>query len=274
MAYNYPDSPTLNQVFLDYKWDGEKWILAVGGIPVTSALPPPLDGLTGVTGAWSQSRKLLTAYGGAFSTDISGETNVWLDQSGSARNFTAVNSGTRPNPTTAGPNNRACLSFGGADAMDAALINNFFNGTDGYVIASFITNRTSANNVNIYDNDPVWCDANGNEGVHIKNGTIAGYSWDGNADVTTAEAISTATTYVIEWWHTGGNLNSRLNGGTTRTVASGAAAVTGALRIGWNRTSGPSFFSGYLFELAAFSVVPNSTQRDALAANFKTWVGA
>jgi hypothetical protein len=36
MAFNFPNSPTYNQVFEAYSWDGEKWILAVGGVPVTN----------------------------------------------------------------------------------------------------------------------------------------------------------------------------------------------------------------------------------------------
>lgn len=43
MAYNFPDNPTIDQRFQDYTWDGEKWILTVGGKP--KARPPaPGDG--------------------------------------------------------------------------------------------------------------------------------------------------------------------------------------------------------------------------------------
>jgi hypothetical protein len=36
---NFPDSPTLNQVFNAYTWDGEKWINTVGGIPMPDSAP-------------------------------------------------------------------------------------------------------------------------------------------------------------------------------------------------------------------------------------------
>jgi len=39
MAYNFPDSPTYNEVFGVYKWDGEKWILAAGGVGDDSLIP-------------------------------------------------------------------------------------------------------------------------------------------------------------------------------------------------------------------------------------------
>jgi len=37
MAYNFPNSPAVDDIFGRYKWDGEKWILTVGGRPK----PPP-----------------------------------------------------------------------------------------------------------------------------------------------------------------------------------------------------------------------------------------
>lgn len=201
-------------------------------------VPPttPLDGLTGVTGAWSASRKLLTSYAansGAFYQDISGEANTWYDQSGSSRNLTADTSSTRPSATTAGPNSRACLDFNTADVMQGATISNFISATDGYFIATFIADSTSRNAANIYDNDPVFCEALGYAGLHIKAGSIYAYNYTSSATQTAGEAISTGTAYVVEWWHTGGNLNLRLNGGTTRTIASGSTGnLGGLLRIG------------------------------------------
>jgi hypothetical protein len=47
MAYNFPDAPPFNQVYQDYKWDGQKWILAYGG---TGMPNPPSSALYWVGG--------------------------------------------------------------------------------------------------------------------------------------------------------------------------------------------------------------------------------
>jgi hypothetical protein len=255
-----------------------------GGLPVVYApesgggsLSPPLDGLSGVTGAWSAGRKLLTSYAanaGAFYENISGDAQTWYDQSGNARNFTAGTSA-RPTATTGGPNSRACLDFDGIiDYMDASNLANFVTTADGYFIASFITDRTSSNSVNIYDNDPIFSDTDDDVGIHIKTGSVFGFNWSGGANTTAGVAISTGTIYVVEWWHTGGVLSFRVNGGTTNTVSSGTGVTLGTLRIGKCRAGATGFLDGRLFELVSFNVAPASGVRDALMTNLKTYCGA
>jgi hypothetical protein len=46
------------------------------------------------------------------------------------------------------------------------------------------------------------------------------------------------------------------------------------LTFGGNGTGTSTTFNGYWFEAACFSTVPSQGDRDALAANFKTWIGA
>jgi hypothetical protein len=155
----------------------------------------------------------------------------------------------------------------------AAALSAFITASAGYFIVSFIADDTASNSANIYDNDAIFADNGAFMGAFIKNGNAQAYNWDGSADTPTADAISTGTAYVYEWWHSGGNLNSRLNGGTTRTVASGnTTTLVGPMLIGRNYTA--SYADINIFELAAASTVPGSTDMDAIAASFKTWCGA
>lgn len=40
--YDFPNAPTVGLVFEGYTWDGEKWILTTGGIPVGGVVVPPV----------------------------------------------------------------------------------------------------------------------------------------------------------------------------------------------------------------------------------------
>jgi hypothetical protein len=51
MAYNFPDSPSYNTTFGAYKWDGEKWILAAGGIGMPN--PPSSPRTAIISPAWT-----------------------------------------------------------------------------------------------------------------------------------------------------------------------------------------------------------------------------
>ena len=44
MAFNFPDTPTVGQVFGAYTWDGEKWTATGGGGPAPSTANPIMDG--------------------------------------------------------------------------------------------------------------------------------------------------------------------------------------------------------------------------------------
>lgn len=248
--------------------------------PVVVGETAPLDGLSGVTGAWSAGRKMLTAYGGSFYTDVSGFASEFLDQSGSARNFTRATAAARPAITTGGPNSRALLDFrppavdGTSDSMEGPALSNFISNSTGYFVASFIPDdaaRTNFGGGAIFANDQLFGDASTLTGVVFQNGNMVGFNNDGGYDIPTGHAVSNGTAYVVEWWHEGGNLNTRLNGGTTNTVASGnTTSMTGLLRLG--TVSNQADFK--CFEMAAFSTVPSGAERDAIVANLRAWCGA
>jgi hypothetical protein len=167
------------------------------------------------------------------------------------------------------------LNFDGVDdTMVNGNTNTFIAAADGYVIAAFFADDTSSNNVAIQANDAIFADDFSGMGVYIKAGNLQGLNWDGGNDVTTAEPVSISTMYIIEWWHTGGVLSTRLSSaalGTARTVASGNTSGTTQLSIG---KSGSALYDGKLAEMATFNVVPSGAERDALVTNLKTYYGA
>lgn len=256
---------------------GSLLLLGVGGVTAAAGANAPGDALSNVTGAWSASRNLLTAYAGDFVENISGAAATWYDQSGNARNFARAVAAARPTITTGGNNGRAVLAFnppvdGTADSMDAAAISNFISNSTGYVAVSFIADAVAAtNNAAIYLNDCIFGDSGSFIGAFLKNGNVVGYNWDGSEDTPTGHAVSTATAYVIEWWHSGGNLNTRLNAGTANTVASGnTSTMTGTLRVGNLASAGCDI---NVFEMVVCSSVPSLAERDALVADLLAWIG-
>lgn len=75
-ALDFPNSPAYGETYDKYKWDGEKWCLAVGGRPKAATTPPTI--LTGIVGWWDAS---VTA-----SLNLTGaNVNSIADQSASAR---------------------------------------------------------------------------------------------------------------------------------------------------------------------------------------------
>ncbi|WP_394889552.1 Ig domain-containing protein [Mesorhizobium sp. AaZ16] len=235
-----------------------------------------LDGLS-PTGAWSMSRDLLTAFaGGSRYTDVSGAVSSWNDQSGSSRHMAQATAGNRPLVATAGPNSRACADFDGTDdiLVSSIAISNFISASAGYLVVSFLADTITANSGDAWSNHAIIEDFGQFLGLQLRNtgspDTISAYNWDGNADVATRVEINAGTAYVAEWRHEGGNLYVRVNGGTESSVASGnTSSLTGQLRFG----GASAWLDGKIFEVATFSTVPSSGDRDAIVADFKTHIG-
>jgi hypothetical protein len=239
----------------------------------------PLDGLSNLTAAFSMSRDLLTSYiGGTRYTASGSDLSTYEDQSGNNRDVTTPLLGMQT-VTTAGPNSRLCGDFAGTDAMKSGVgdpLSDFIANSAGYIIVSAIFDTLTANQANPWLNHPVIGDNGSFIGILGKTGGLAlGYNWDGAAESVSASPISAGTAYVFEWRHEGGTLGLRINGGTEVTVASGnTATLTGLFALGGGGTGTSAPFVGKIFEVATFNSVPSLSERDALAANFKTWVGA
>ncbi len=242
-----------------------------------------LDGLTGVTGAWSMSRNLLSAYSGAYYTDTGadGTVDFLLDQtgSGSAKDFIKFSvSSPLPTLATAGANNRACLRFNGADQRmtTSSIASNFLSVTDGYMVASFVPWDITTNAATDDNNDIVLSILYG--GISLINGGGTAYAVRAsNLEAgtvwrsTPADTIVLGTANVYEWWHTGGVLYGRLNAGTTRTVGSSDTVdLNAGIRLG---TAGSGIYTQIdIAEMAVLNTVPSSGQRDALVAGFWNWL--
>jgi hypothetical protein len=241
--------------------------------------PAVLDGLANVTAAWSLSRKLLSAYAGALYTEVTGEVTIVHDQNGNSRHLTApVAGGDEPNVGVVGPNNRACATNNGTnEAMRYnAAISNLITNSAGYIIMAVQIDAIATNAATIYQNDTIFSDGSQFIGFHLKNGggsTYTGhaYNWDGNADTTTHASFPVGSVAVIEWRHDGGNVMSRVNGGTWQSAASGNTSTMTGNFFELEGTGGSDFTQGSFIEGAAFNAVPDATTRDALAANFMAW---
>lgn len=254
-------------------------LLAGGGAAAAAAgASGALDGLSDITGAWSFSRDLLSAFaGGSRYTDSAGAIITLEDQSGNNRDFTdGATSTRRPALVTTGPNNRAAAQFdGGTDFLTSAAISNFITNTTAYVILSGRADAIATSDATVQNNDAIILDSNACMGAHLHSTTpsLKGMHHDGGGTRDqTDHAITVGTVFVIELRHEGGNFSTRLNGGSWSTVASGnTLAVNGTWWLG----RGVAVFSEVtVFEAAMFNVVPDDTAKDALAANFMAWIGA
>lgn len=251
---------------------------ALDGVARGTVGSHPLDGLS-PTGAFSFSRKLLSAYGGSFYTTNTGVVDALLDQSGNSYDLTQGTGADRPTPATAGPNSVACGDFDGAgDYLTGTAISNLISNSAGYVIATVLIDAVANNAANVYQNNAIFSDSGGFVGIFAKNvsgttPTFFAYNWDGNADSDSGSAFSLATAYVLTWRHESGTLYLSVNGGTETTVASGnTSTMTGNLRLGAQGAG--TFLDGKIFEAATFSTIPTSGQRTAMIQDFGLYVGA
>ncbi len=254
----------------------QQLLLAVGSSSPTT----PLDGLANLTGAWSFGRKLLSSYSGPLA-DLIVTTTLYNQQGTANRDFSQ--SATRmPTLSTAGPNSRGCGDFDGSnDCLQggtATQITNLMSNSVGYVIISGIFDTlTLDDNTNKDRNHRIFLDGGDFIGMMGRlGGILYGYNWDGNGDFATAGSgsIVAGTPYVLEWFHTGGNVGLSINGAADITTASGnTSTVTGVLFLG-GLTSGTGAFDGKIFECATFSAVPNSTIRGNLVTDLRNWIGA
>ncbi len=248
---------------------------------------PEVPTTPGATAQWavSRSRVLVPGYAGAFDTVAAGKAVTWNDQSGFARNLIVSNSGTAPIATTSGPHSRECFdfsptSFSVGEEMHtqtpAGAIGNLISASTGYMVASIRPDVVTQNSLQSWNNANVLVFGGQFGGLTVKSdGTLLAYNWDGTDDK--AASVSGAVPIggkpcVIEWWHQGGNVYQRVNGGGQTLVASGNTTdLTHEVRMGSSGLGG-TFFDGKVYEAMIFSSPP--ANRDAIVADMMAWVGA
>ena len=233
------------------------------------ASAPPLDAFTtGLTGAWSMSRKLLTSYGGSFYTDTSGTVSTLFDQSGAGRNF-VQGSGIRPLVATQGGIVVADLTPNVHQMTTTAAMNQFITASAGYiVVVVYMDAHVSTQSV-------VWRDGVVATQVSVLTSTaqMSAYNDDGAADSAAGAAtvVSPPNGYVMTWRHEGGVIYANLNGGTDVSVASGNTTnLTGGFIFGRITSYG---FDGKFYEAYMWNTVPSAGDRAAIIAQAKTLLG-
>jgi hypothetical protein len=249
-------------------------LLGGGGGGGGGAALPPLDGVSGVTGAWSMSRKLLSAYGGSFYTDAGGGaiSTIFEQSSGIAdRNLTdGATSTRRPAATTAGTHSVAMADFDGTSdnlqTVQATL--NLYSTSEGVIFFAGIIDAYTLNSATVWANDLIVGDNGGNSGLYGRNtggGTIYGYNFDTNVDADSA-IVSIATPVVLSWRHKSGTVFLGVNGVEGAGVASGnTTGLTGVLKVGGFAAS--QWGNIKLSELVTMNADPGSTTFAAIAAD-------
>lgn len=190
---------------------------------------------------------------------------VWQDEATPAtRNLAWIlvaEDASRPTFREPGLMRLPSLDFDGTDdrwllwdnvAGSAKALSALFANSSKTMITALRIQGAGSNAANIYDNTAVFCDANGNFGLHLKTmagvHTLYGYNYDGTADVTAGVTVSLDTDYVVMIRHGTGTLTLSVlsgDGGETRvdeSVASGNTSdVAAQCKMGANYTNAQHF---------------------------------
>lgn len=240
-----------------------------------------LDGLS-PTGAWSMSRDLLSAFvGGSRYADTAGAITSINDQSGNSRHLTDSATATRrPAVATQGPNSVTCANFDGSSDFlsTTATLADFIAAASGYIVCSVIIDNLTRNFANARDNHPIVGGTSATPSIGLYGRLLSGttptvyaHNRDASDDQPAGATISLGTAYVLEWRHEGGNIYLRVNGGTETSVASGN---TGSLIEVLQLAGGSTVRCDMdFFEMAVFSTVPSSGDRNAIVADFMAHIG-
>jgi hypothetical protein len=131
---------------------------------------------------------------------------------------------------------------GAAKALSSAITNSAFT-----VIAAIYPQSIPTSAANVYDTDPILADYGHFWGLFLRDLSgvkqVAGYNWDGTADVI-AMTITTGATWIVVFQHDGGNLKlSLIDASGTETSASNVASgntTNLTNNLGLASTGGPS----------------------------------
>lgn len=238
------------------------------GWPDVPASGPPLDAYTtGLTGAWSMHRKLLTSYGGAFNTNAAGLVSAINDQTVGARNFTAAGV-SRPALSTLGSLASATFNSSTWTSMSNASSDNFITTSAGFFVWVGSIDALPPSFARLIHN---FAQETFSMMVMSTNNAQV-YNFDTNSDQI-ATALGGTGKHVITWRHDSGALYVSVDGGTEASIASGnTTPATGNFELS-NSGAAAQAFDGKFVELYAWNVVPAAPNRAAIIAQAKTLLG-
>lgn len=220
-----------------------------------------------------------------------GTVGVWEDDGGGNFTFIPASGGVSPVWRSTTPLMQLpCLDFDGTD--DAGQIFLLPSGTNLFlnsliaasafvIVASFYLEGASANAANVYDNDGLIADTGEYCGIHFKNASgtysVNVYNFDGSVD-TVSINLSINTSYVLAYYHTGGNISLELYSvsgqvGSTQTTASGDTQNLGnTVFIGRNYST--LFYNGRIGEIAIYNAYNSTDKADAVQYFRDKWLPA
>jgi hypothetical protein len=200
------------------------------------------------------------------------------DQTGNGHALTNATATQQPAFATGiGALSRAGATFDNTDDTFAGpSIDSFVSNTDGYAICVGQFDALTVNSADPFANQPLWCTKVAGHGVFARStGGLYSYLYSTNpGQSAVGGTISASTLFVHEWWHGGGQLYSRVNGGATYQVTCGSSApVAGRLLVVGRdngRVNNPAANSS-VCELVLMSSRP--AQADAVVANMMAYYG-
>jgi hypothetical protein len=264
---------------------------------------PALDAVTGVTitGAWSLNRPLLTGFGSAdrfrvrdtvtadatdavtpagalsFLSGHAGAIVSLYDHSGNGRTLTNAVVTQQPAFVSGiGALSRAGASFDASDdVLKGAPTLNFMSASSGYVMVVAKTIALTTSDATRFKNQQLWMTVGGWAGATARiGGAIDSCNFSSSAQYAEgASASAEDAMFVHEWWHEGGVLYSRANGGTTYQVASGNTGNMSSsfcLGRGWDG-AGAHGTNGAIVETICMTARP--AQADAVVADVMAFYG-
>lgn len=244
------------------------------GTVYTPPAPQPLilDG-TSPTGAYSASRKLLTAYNSPFYTEDAGQVSSLLDQSGNTRNLVQANAVLQPVLETKFGKQGLRFKPTGSQLV-GGMLPEFITPTSAYMIVSFSSDAISQ--AQIQGSKVVTDSAEGGFIITAQMNSVPDYGiyglqFDGNYDLTPHVPMQLDTRYVVEFRKTDTTMYLRVNRGTEVEVPN--ATLTAMNYNLWLSGAGNRLHNGMIWEFAIWSAIPDETKRNQIAASFMSNVG-
>lgn len=249
-------------------------ITAPKALTTAKAVVPatPLDGIT-VTAAFSASRALFSTFTNYPLVVVNDAVASFRDQVGSQH---ITGSGTS-RPALTAVNGRLAADFDGSnDIMSAgSAYTNFIAIGAAYACFSIYPDAITSNQANVYSNHCIFGDSGDFTGLFLKTGATANaYNFDGSVDSPTGVAITAGAPHTVEFRHTGGSLDLRVDGGSWSSTASGNTSGGATLNIGGNiNAAATQAFNGKIAEFLFCQTVPSVANQDAIRLALATHIG-